>query len=252
MSTPELPDSYWLSHDASVLEPRLEPHMEPRTSVTEPCTPRASVTEPRTSIMEPRPSVMEPCTPRASVMEPCTPRASVMEPRTSVMEPIVKSPTGKYVPLQWWFATDPRDALRSVPQEPQGKVVYVSGIFDLFHPGYVAFLYKALAAGGDGSILLVGVTTDQDAISQGHKPIMTHAERTTMLRSCRPVTQVVARPPILTAEFLDQYGIGLVVHVGDDSPTGFYAVPRARGILQHVPCTPGISTADIIERIRRG
>jgi ethanolamine-phosphate cytidylyltransferase len=162
---------------------------------------------------------------------------------------VVPATASHHTPIQWWFCNDARDALRSVPQEPQGQVVYVDGVFDMFHAGHVAFLHKARAVGGDGATLLVGVITDQDA-QWKRKPIMTHAERVAMLRSCRPGAQVIEHPPlVLTAEFLDRYGIDLVVHGDDDKQAEFFAVPLARGAMRYVQYTPGISTTDILERI---
>jgi cytidyltransferase-like protein len=130
-----------------------------------------------------------------------------------------------------------------VPMEPQGLTVYVSGVFDLFHPGHVAFLHKARAAGGDGSTLLVGVLADEGAI-------MTHAERVAMLRSCRPVTHVIDRPPpALTAEFLASYAIDIVVCTDAGPHDCKYAVPHARGMMRYIQRTVGASTADIIGRV---
>ncbi len=170
----------------------------------------------------------------------------------------------RHVPLSFWLNSDPRCALPPeqiptdplpanvvmpaaltsvVPMEPQGLTVYVSGVFDLFHPGHVAFLHKARAAGGDGSTLLVGVLADEEAI-------MTHAERVAMLRSCRPVTHVIDRPPpALTAEFLSSYAIDIVVCTDADPHDCKYAVPHARGMMRYIQRTVGASTVDIIGRV---
>jgi cytidyltransferase-like protein len=128
------------------------------------------------------------------------------------------------------------------------KVVYVDGIFDLFHPGHISFMKKAKALGGPDARLLVGVITDEDASWKRH-PIMTHAERVTMVRHCSVVWDVIERPPlVLTAEFITERAISLVVH-GDDAPQEeFFRVPRAQGIMRYVPYCQGISTTTLIER----
>lgn len=129
-------------------------------------------------------------------------------------------------------------------------VVYADGIFDLFHPGHVAFLQKARAVGGLDAELLVGVITDEDARWK-RPPIFTHAERVTMVRQCCEVARVVESPPlVLTDEFLDEHNISFVVHGDDDKQEHFFAVPIARGIMRYVGYTPGVSTTDIISRIR--
>lgn len=138
---------------------------------------------------------------------------------------------------------------RAAPDSTMGaRTVYVDGVFDLFHPGHLAFLKRARAAGGAGARLLVGVITDEDALWK-RRPVMTHAERLAMVRHCTEVDAVVERPPLfLTAEFLDTHGIDLVVH-GDDSAQGsFFRVAIERGCMVYVPYEKGISTSALIAR----
>ena len=135
------------------------------------------------------------------------------------------------------------------PAAAQPAVVYVDGIFDLFHPGHISFLKKARAVGGAGATLLVGVITDEDARWK-RPPIMTHAERLTMVRHCTEVGAVLENPPlVLTGEFLDAHHINFVVHGDDDKQEAFFRVPIERGIMRYVPYTPGVSTTGIISRI---
>jgi cytidyltransferase-like protein len=141
--------------------------------------------------------------------------------------------------LPWWDL-----AIR----QPAQTTVYVDGVFDLFHPGHIAFLKKARAAGGAGARLLVGVITDEDA-QWKRRPVMTHAERVTMVRHCTEVGAVIERPPlILTGEFLDEHGVGLVVHGDDSAQEEFFRVPLERGIMTYVPYTAGVSTTALIQR----
>lgn len=137
-----------------------------------------------------------------------------------------------------------RDALR----------VYVDGVFDLFHPGHLAFLEKARAigeaeGGGGGTVLIVGVITDADACWK-RPPVIDHPGRVAMVRACRLVDEVVEKPPlVLTEEFLDARRIDLVVHGDDSEQAEFFAVPRGRGVMRYVPYTPGWTTTGIIGRI---
>jgi cytidyltransferase-like protein len=138
-----------------------------------------------------------------------------------------------------------KDGAKTTP-----TIVYVDGIFDMFHVGHVEFLKRALEVGGDGAQLLVGVISDEDA-SWKRKPIMSHPERAAVVRACKYATTVVDNPPlILTETFLDRYGITCVIHGDDDLQTKYFAVPIARGIMKYVPYHRGISTTDIIERVR--
>ena len=128
--------------------------------------------------------------------------------------------------------------------------VYADGVFDMFHPGHIAFLKKARALGGAGAELLVGVVADEDT---GHKrqPVMSFAERLTMVQHCTEVARVVDRAPLyITGEFIDENGIDLVVHADDDRQEYFYRAALERGIMRYVPYTKGVSTTGLIERIR--
>jgi choline-phosphate cytidylyltransferase len=132
------------------------------------------------------------------------------------------------------------------------KTIYVDGVFDLFHPGHIAFLKKARATSCvPGARLIVGVITDEDAAWK-RPTIMSHAERLTMVRHCTEVDAVIEHPPlVLTEEFLDAHKIDLVVHGDDSKQEEFFRVPIEKGAMAYVPYHKGISTSEIIARIRR-
>jgi cytidyltransferase-like protein len=124
-------------------------------------------------------------------------------------------------------------------------------VADLFHYGHVAFLEQARAFGDE---LVVGVHSDATVESYKRTPIMTMDERITSVRTCRFVDEVIADAPlVITREWLELHHIDLVVHADDFDPALFdrlYGVPVAMGIFHMVPYTPGISTTDLIRRIR--
>jgi len=140
--------------------------------------------------------------------------------------------------LSWW---------RPVKQ---GPVVYIDGIFDLFHEGHVLFMQKALAVGGPNARLLVGVVTDQDA-GWKRKPIMRHTERIAVVRACRYSWDVIENPPlVLDNEFIDRHSIQFVVHGDDDRQERFFSAAIERGIMRYVPYHKGVSTTEIIQRVQ--
>lgn len=129
--------------------------------------------------------------------------------------------------------------------------VYVDMVGDLFHYGHVEFLRQARAF---GDVLVVGVHSDETVEAYKRRPILTMAERIGEISACRYVDEVVPDAPYFVDEpFLKAHAVDLVVH-GDDF-TGerareCYAVPIDLGIYRTVPYTAGISTTDIIERLR--
>jgi cytidyltransferase-like protein len=122
---------------------------------------------------------------------------------------------------------------------------------DLFHMGHVNLL-KAARELGDW--LIVGVLSDETVRAYKRRPIMTLAERAAVIRTCRYVDEVLPSAPYaVTAAFLDQYDIGLVVHGDDVSPEAIeeaYGEIAAAGKLRLIERTGGISTTELIRRVR--
>lgn len=131
------------------------------------------------------------------------------------------------------------------------RTVYVDMVGDLFHPGHVALLKAARAF---GERLIVGVLSDEVVAAYKRKPIMSLAERVTVIEACRYVDAVIPDAPYqVTADFLDVHDIAVVVHGDDLSPDAveevFGPVVEA-GKLQLVKYTAGVSTTDLIRRCR--
>jgi glycerol-3-phosphate cytidylyltransferase-like family protein len=84
---------------------------------------------------------------------------------------------------------------------------------------------------------------------------MTMEERLQVVAACRYVDEVIPDAPlVVTRDWIEEHAVDLVVH-GDDLPEEtlmlMYRVPHELGILRLVPYTAGISTSDLIERVRR-
>jgi cytidyltransferase-like protein len=129
--------------------------------------------------------------------------------------------------------------------------VYVDMVADLFHFGHVRFLEQAHSFGDH---LIVGVHSDATVASYKRTPIMTMEERIAAVQGYRFVDEVVPDAPlIVTQEWIDRHAIDLVVHGDDFDPAlaeRLYGVPMALGIFRTVPYTPGISSTELIQRIR--
>ena len=81
-------------------------------------------------------------------------------------------------------------------------------------------------------------------------------ERVAAVAGCRYVDAVLPNAPwIIDRAWIDQHNIHLVAH-GDDYAQEqlecVYKVPIEMGILRTVPYTHGISTTEIIRRIKDG
>lgn len=141
------------------------------------------------------------------------------------------------------------------------KRVLVLGTFDLLHPGHIRFLEKARTVGDE---LVVALNTDDFVERYKRPPIMTYEERATMLRALKVVYAVFpnfggedSKPAIIHAQ-KDRLDPIVIVHGSDwmgDSymkqlqVTEDWLLQRGIGI-KYVPYTEGISTTDLIRRIK--
>ena len=130
--------------------------------------------------------------------------------------------------------------------------VYADMVADLFHHGHVLFLQRAREL---GDYLIVGIHADDVVTSYKRRPILTMEERVKAVGGCRYVDEVIPNAPLVVDRaWISRHTIGLVVHADDfdeDELDHLYRAPREMGIFRTVPYTRGISTTEIIERIRR-
>jgi cytidyltransferase-like protein len=129
--------------------------------------------------------------------------------------------------------------------------VYASGVFDLCHVGHMRLFENALKF---GTRLYVGVCSDEDVTVYKRKPIMTMKERCEAVAACKYVHKVIPNAPCfdLPREFLFKHNIHIVAlseeyNKPDDK---FYAGAREMGIDRVLPRTEGMSTSELIKRIR--
>ena len=129
--------------------------------------------------------------------------------------------------------------------------VYVDMVADLFHYGHANFLEQARQF---GDYLIVGIHSDK--VVEGYKrpPIMSMLERIDTVSSCRYVDEVVPDAPLtIDQKWISAHNIDLVVH-GDDFSDEMknicYKTPIELGIFRLVSYTPGVSTTEIIKRIK--
>ena len=132
------------------------------------------------------------------------------------------------------------------------KKIYVDIVGDLFHLGHVNLFKKARAL---GDYLIVGMHADKDVEFYKRKPVLSLKERSEVIKSCRYVDEVVESAPlVITNNFINKYDISYVVHGDDvsDEVKRQHKIPYDLGMVKYVPYTEGISTTDIIQRIKNG
>ena len=95
------------------------------------------------------------------------------------------------------------------------KIVYIDGVFDLFHRGHLESLLKSknILSDPENTILLVGVISDKDCISYKREPIINESDRVELIKNIKCVDGVIFPAPlIVNKEFLDLHKIDIIVH----------------------------------------
>lgn len=135
------------------------------------------------------------------------------------------------------------------------KIIYVIGVFDLFHTGHVEILRRAKNMGDK---LLVAINGDEMVASYKRRPYFSEEDRLAVIQACRYVDEAFIIRQFDNKEIIKKYKITHIVH-GDDWPENDYlrqirVTPQF--LKEHncelilLPYTPGISTSEIIKKIK--
>ena len=133
------------------------------------------------------------------------------------------------------------------------KLVFTNGVFDILHVGHVRYLAQARTL---GDALVVAINSDASVreIKGAGRPLINEGERAEMLAALRAVSYVTvfddASPRSLIAVLLPD----VLVKGGDYSLGEIHGreeVEAAGGRVVSLPFVEGVSSSDIIERMKR-
>lgn len=138
------------------------------------------------------------------------------------------------------------------------KIVYLDGVFDLFHRGHLESLIKAknILNEPDNTILLVGIVGDKDATSYKRKPIINEEDRTEIIKSIKYVDNTICPCPlVVTMDFIKNNNIDIVVHgfVSDEDRNkqkDFFKEIDENGYFKEIEYYSKTSTSEIIKNIK--
>jgi D-beta-D-heptose 7-phosphate kinase/D-beta-D-heptose 1-phosphate adenosyltransferase len=142
---------------------------------------------------------------------------------------------------------------RLAPLRARGaRVVFTNGCFDLVHPGHVRYLAAARAL---GDTLVVAVNDDASVrrLKGAPRPILDLSERVEVLAALAAVDHVIVfaddTPRALIAALLPDVLVkGADWAAGDI--VGADEVRAAGGRVERIALVPGVSTSELIARIR--
>jgi cytidyltransferase-like protein len=138
------------------------------------------------------------------------------------------------------------------------KVVYIDGVFDLFHRGHLESLIKAKNALGDpdNTHLLVGVVSDADCAEYKRVPIINESDRVEIIKNIKVVNDIIYPCPLIVdMDFIHKNKIDMVVHgfcndVDREKQKNFYSEIKSKGYFKEIEYYSKISTTEIINKIK--
>lgn len=132
------------------------------------------------------------------------------------------------------------------------RVVFTNGCFDLVHAGHVRYLTAARAL---GDLLVVGLNDDASVrrLKGPSRPIVPVAERAEVLAGLAAVDHVVTFAEDTPLALVRTIRPDVLVKGADwaeDAIVGAEEVRRRGGRVERVDLVPGISTSEIVRRIK--
>jgi cytidyltransferase-like protein len=91
-------------------------------------------------------------------------------------------------------------------------IIYVDGIFDLFHRGHLE-CFKQIKNTYEDCYLIVGILSDKQCTSYKRTPIIPQEDRYEIVKSIKYVDHIIKDCPLnITKKFINDKNIDLVVH----------------------------------------
>lgn len=134
------------------------------------------------------------------------------------------------------------------------KVVYVIGVFDLFHRGHLELLKRAKELGDK---LVVAINGDDMVESYKRRPYFSESDRLELVKALKCVDDAFIIHEYDNKEYIRKHKVNVIVH-GDDWPEESYMeqirvtpefLKENNCELVLLPYTQGISTSELIKEI---
>jgi rfaE bifunctional protein nucleotidyltransferase chain/domain len=135
-----------------------------------------------------------------------------------------------------------------------GPVVFTNGVFDLLHVGHVTLLE---AARGEGAALAVGVNSDASVrrlAKAPDRPVVPAPERARLVAALACVDCVVLFDEDTPLALIERLRPDVLVKGADyarEAIVGANEVERWGGRVVRVPLVAGVSTTQLLTRLRR-
>lgn len=135
-----------------------------------------------------------------------------------------------------------------IRKESWRKIIFTNGCFDILHVGHIRCLEEAKALGG---VLIVGINNDDSvkALKGDKRPLIPEDERAEIVASLESVDYVTVFHEHTPLELIERIKPDIIVKGGDYKEDEVVGRKFAKVVI--IPEVKGVSTTQIIERIRR-
>ena len=132
------------------------------------------------------------------------------------------------------------------------SVVFTNGCFDLLHPGHIRYLEQARML---GDVLVVALNSDRAVreLKGESRPILVESERAEVMAALECVSFVTVFDDVSPYSTISTLEPDILVKGGDwgvDAIIGRDVVEAAGGRVISLPFVEGVSTSEIVARIR--
>jgi rfaE bifunctional protein nucleotidyltransferase chain/domain len=144
-------------------------------------------------------------------------------------------------------------AERSRLRDTNQTLVFTNGVFDILHVGHVRYLEEARSL---GDALVVAINSDAAVreLKGAGRPLMNEGERAEILAALRSVSYVTIFDDVSPRSLIAKLLPDVLVKGGDyslDEIHGREEVERSGGRVVSLPFVEGVSSSDIIERMKK-
>jgi len=144
------------------------------------------------------------------------------------------------------------ELLRRYGRPRDYRLVFTNGVFDLLHRGHVASL-QAARSFGDRLVVAVNSDASTRRLKGASRPFQTEADRAAVLAAVRFVDVVTIFDEDTPEALIRQLLPDVLVKGADyaeDEIAGAGAVRAAGGTVERIPMEPGLSSTELVRRVR--
>ncbi len=134
------------------------------------------------------------------------------------------------------------------------KIVFTNGCFDLLHAGHISYLEEARSK---GDALVIGVNSDASLrrLKGESRPIVTLEQRMRLLAALECVDHIVSFDDDTPAKLIESLMPDVLAKGADyeiHQIVGADTVLNSGGQVERIPFVEGLSTSDIVRRVKAG